>query len=184
MIALIRGGVERQEKLSRKLIRYFELEHLKDAPRPAGSFRCRADVATLEGTMRATVGTQRENDFEVRCLPGCVALPERFLVDAVGELAGNALRFSAPGQKVLVTGNVDGSLYRITVTDQGPGMSAGERAAVAPFTQFGRAKREQQGLGLGLAIARSACLLAGGKMTLQDGPGGRGLSVVLDLPSG
>ncbi len=182
MIAIIRGGVERQEKLSRKLLRYFELERLKEASRLPGRDRCQAEVVIAAGTQRALLGTNREKDLAVQCEPGMVPIRDVFLSDAVAELVDNALRFSTPGQPVTVTGRRLDPFYGIEVVDEGPGMTAAERAAVAPFTQFGRKLREQQGLGLGLAIVRSVAQLAGGKLSLEDGPGGRGLKVTVLLP--
>ena len=61
-------------------------------------------------------------------------------------------------------------------------MSPAECAAVGPFTQFRRAQREQQGLGLGLAIARLAAARLGGGLELAPGADGVGLRVVLLLP--
>lgn len=182
MIALIRGGVERQEKLSRKLIRYFELERIKEGSHPGGAFRSSAEKGALAGVQRGLAGTGREGDVDLRIEPGLVPLPEHFFADAVAELVSNAVRFSAPGQRVSVQGIPAGASYRLVVTDQGPGMSAEERATVAPFTQFGREKREQQGLGLGLAIARAVAHVGGGALHLEPGAGGRGLCCALTLP--
>jgi signal transduction histidine kinase len=100
----------------------------------------------------------------------------------VDELVGNALRFSVPGQRVTVTGSAHATGYRIKILDQGPGMTPEQCAGIGPFVQFGREKREQQGLGLGLAIARSVAEIGGGGLSLQAGPGGRGLLATLDLP--
>jgi signal transduction histidine kinase len=111
-------------------------------------------------------------------------MPEAFLSEAIAELVDNALRFSNQGQSVTVTGTRLSSHYRIEVSDEGVGMSPEERAGVAPFTQFGRGKREQQGLGLGLSIVRSITRVASGEMSIEEGPGGRGLLVSLLLPLG
>jgi len=98
-------------------------------------------------------------------------------------VVSNALNFSAPRGPVSVTGtNCDGR-YRIEITDQGPGLTAEQRASIGAFTQFERHVREQQGLGLGLAIARATAKLAGGFLRLDDAPGGHpGLRVTFDLP--
>jgi len=100
----------------------------------------------------------------------------------VGELAENAFRFSPAGSPVIVTGRLIAGQYRIEVTDRGPGMPLEERTSIAAFRQFGRAKHEQQGLGLGLAIVRNIALLHGGSLTLEPGPDGIGLRAILELP--
>lgn len=182
VVQLIRSGVDRQEILSRKLVRYFELEQIKVAAcRPAG-FRCKTEAALPAGLKIAVARHQRQANVEFRCEAGAVALPQTFLADTVGELADNALRFSPNGEKVIITGTASGPHYQIEVLDAGPGMTAEEKAQVAPFRQFGRASREQQGLGLGLAGARMVAQLGGGTLLLDDGPEGRGLRVTLRLP--
>lgn len=182
LVALIRAGVDRQERISRKLIRYFELVRIKSTTQPPVGFRCRAENAVPAGLRRAVAGHERKTDIELRCAAGNVALPEAFLADAIAELADNALRFSSPGERVTVTGEVTGPSFLIEVTDTGSGMSAEERSNIAPFNQFGRAKREQQGLGLGLAIARLVAQAGGGTLELHAGPGGRGVRAILRLP--
>ena len=82
----------------------------------------------------------------------------------------------------MMAGSIRGGRYRIEITDRGPGLTAEQRASVGAFTQFDRRVREQQGLGLGLAIARAAATLAGGHLVLEAGPGGSGLTVLFDLP--
>ena len=109
-------------------------------------------------------------------------LDEGYLISAVAELVGNAFRFSVLGQPVTVTGRCHEARYLITVVDAGVGMTEAQCAAIGPFIQFARSDRDQQGLGLGLAIARSVAEIAGGHLHLQPGPAGCGLQVTLDLP--
>lgn len=182
VIELIRGGIERQEKLARKLIRYFELERVRQGLRSMKTVVSPADASVRSGAGLAAAEAKRDSDVDVQCAPGSVPVGASFLSNAVAELVGNALFFSSPGQKVIVTGGPRDSRYVIEVIDQGPGMTAEERANEAPFTQFGRARLGQQGLGLGLAIVRSFAQIAGGTLTLAEGPGGRGLRAILDLP--
>jgi two-component system sensor histidine kinase/response regulator len=181
VIALIRTGAERQETLSRKLIRYFELERIKqDGPRAAAP-RCSAETAVRDGVRRAAADAKRETGVELKCAPGVIPVLAVFLADAVTELVSNALFFSRPDQTVIVTGTLLGSVYQIEVLDRGPGMTAEERASETPFTQFDRTRHARQGLGLGLTIVRSVAKLAGGRLTLEYGPGGSGLRAVLEL---
>jgi signal transduction histidine kinase len=60
-------------------------------------------------------------------------------------------------------------------------MTADERARIGPFVQFGRDRREQQGLGLGLAIVRLVAARSGGGFRLAASPAG-GTRAELDLP--
>lgn len=181
LLALVREGAVRQERLSRKLIRYFNLEQLALAP-PAKSARSRAAGAIRTGASQAAAARGRGADLQVAAEPGDVSVAGDGLEFALAEIVGNAATFSQPGTPIAVTGVNRAGRYRIEVVDQGPGMTAEQRGQIGPFVQFDRKTREQQGLGLGLAIARATTKLAGGRMTLEAGPDDRGLRVVLDLP--
>lgn len=182
MLAIIREGAERQERLARKLICYFSLEQRLQAPPPAKRSRCHVEKAIQAGAARADRKKNHDGKLTLSAEPGEVAIDEGSLSFAIGEVVSNALNFSAPSGPVIVTGtNRDGN-YRIEVADQGPGLRSEQRANIGAFTQFGREKREQQGLGLGLAIARATAKLAGGQLALETGTGERGLNVVFDLP--
>ena len=182
LLGAIRDGAERQHALSRKLVIYYELECLK-AEQPK-AFRCNDAAAVLTaGAIRAAKEEHRSDDLIMRCDDGAVPLSEAHFLAAVAELAGNAFRFSKPGQPVSVTGVRQGARYQVEIADQGSGMTADQRMKVDAFRQFERNIREQQGLGIGLALVRSAAELAKGEFRLQTGSGGRGLKAILDLPS-
>ena len=86
-------------------------------------------------------------------------------------------------QSGTVTGTRRNARYEITVIDHGHGMTAGQMSDIAPFRQFDREQRNQQGLGLGLTIARSVAELAGGRLTLSaHRDGSPGLQATFDLP--
>lgn len=181
-IAIIRAGAERQHTLARKLVTYFELERLKaQPPRPSG-FTSDAVASLAAGAAHVAATQDRADDLVARFAPGSVPVRESHLIAAVSELVDNALRFSKRGQLVAISGDSDGTRYRIEVLDQGMGMTEEQRAKVDAFRQFEREHREQQGLGLGLAIVRSVGELAGGGLSLTPGPGGVGLKAVLELP--
>lgn len=183
MLALIRDGAERQERLARKLIRYFSLEQLRQAPKPATPARASTASAINAGASKAAQEKNRADMLTVTAVASDVAIRDELLRDAIYEVVLNALTFSPAASPVTVSGTVSGSSYRIEITDQGPGMTAEQRANIGAFTQFDRQKREQQGLGLGLAIARATAHLAGGPLRLDEGPTGHaGLRVTFDLP--
>jgi signal transduction histidine kinase len=77
---------------------------------------------------------------------------------------------------VRIDGRVRRGRVTLTVTDDGPGMSAAAKAAA--FHRFGNP--EASGSGLGLAIVHRLLTANGGDVRLDDTPGG-GLTVVLEL---
>jgi two-component system sensor histidine kinase/response regulator len=181
LLAIIRGGAERQYQLSKKIIIYFELERLKMSP-AAYTARCDASVAIAGGVSAVVQRFKRGSDLTVSLAEGTVALDGAHLSAAIAELVTNAFIFSKPGAPVTVTGVAHPGRYRIEVADLGPGMSPEQCARVGAFQQFDRARQNQQGLGLGLAIVRAAAEIAGGQFLAQAGADGRGLHVTLDLP--
>lgn len=184
LLGIIRSGAERQYRLVRKLILHFEMERLGSlAVKPAAVLLAsRADEVIVATAGRVARDEGREGDLEFRCEPGSVGLHEEYLSAAVGEMVENGFRFSRPGQRVSVRGTVGTGSYRIEVADAGCGLSAEQRSGVGPFTQFDRASREQQGLGLGLSIVRAVAQVAGGSMRLEDAVPGPGLRASLEFP--
>lgn len=182
LLGIIRAGAKRQQRLSLKLIRFFELERARETPPPPGTYRGQADTAIAAGAARAVEEENRAGDLQLLCDPAEIALPESLLTDAVAELVGNAFRFSPRGYAVIVRGRRVGRTYQIEIIDQGPGMSSAQRDAVGAFTQFDRTRSEQQGLGLGIAIARTTAEIGGGQFILAPGPEARGLKATLEFP--
>ncbi|MFQ2125552.1 NahK/ErcS family hybrid sensor histidine kinase/response regulator [Aeromonas jandaei] len=95
----------------------------------------------------------------------------------------NAFRYN-PGGRVLLGCRRLGSKIRIEVWDNGPGIPPDKQEAI--FDEFSRLDHSrtarEQGLGLGLAIARGISLVLGHQLTLQSWPGkGSVFAVTLNL---
>ena len=102
---------------------------------------------------------------------------ERILVN----LIDNADTHGAGATRVTV--HRIGNVVRIGVEDNGPGVSAEERTRV--FERFARgaeaqSSRREDGSGLGLALAAENTVLQGGRLWVEDGPGG-GARFVVEL---
>ena len=69
----------------------------------------------------------------------------------------------------------------LEVSDQGRGMAEEQLRQVGAFVQFDRDQYEQQGLGLGLSIARRLVELHQGTLRLESTPG-EGTTVWIWLP--
>ena len=96
---------------------------------------------------------------------------------AVTNLIRNAIEISPPGTEVLVEGASRDGTVEIAVTDRGPGVAPDDRQTI--FTPFFTTK--ESGTGLGLAIAREFVTAHGGRIDVEDAPGG-GARFVIRLP--
>jgi two-component system CheB/CheR fusion protein len=107
------------------------------------------------------------------------------LVQVVGNLLNNAVKYTPPGGRIRVTGAQEGDQIVLRVSDNGDGIPAEVLPRVFdPFVQGARSlDRSGGGLGVGLTLARTLVELHGGTLTASsDGPG-RGSEFVLRLPA-
>ena len=114
--------------------------------------------------------------------PAIVVDPAR-IEQILNNLISNALRYTPDSGKIEIALKVDGDKLRITIHDNGPGIS--EEALPYVFERFYRADRSRSrsegGSGLGLAIALQIALLHGGTLTASNSPLG-GALFTLSLP--
>lgn len=110
--------------------------------------------------------------------PLTAMLGEGHLEQILDNLLANALEAIPADGRIQVSGCQAGSLVRIAVIDDGPGMSLTERRAA--LHRYVTAT--PGGTGLGLAIVHRLITSDGGTIELSDTPGG-GLTVTLELPS-
>ena len=83
----------------------------------------------------------------------------------------NAVKYTPPGGTVRVSGNSDKDVATIQITDNGPGIPDDQKEKV--FEKFARlGSSGQRGSGLGLAIARTVVERHGGKIWVENAPGG------------
>jgi signal transduction histidine kinase len=103
------------------------------------------------------------------------------LRQALSNLVGNAIKYAPTGTPITVRAERQNGLFRIAVSDHGPGIPREERGHM--FEKFfrGRGVGATPGAGLGLSIARSLVVLHGGTLQYEDTPGG-GSTFVVRLP--
>jgi signal transduction histidine kinase len=105
------------------------------------------------------------------------------LEQVYANLIDNAIRFSPPGGRVVLSTEAREGCWRFSVCDQGAGMSAGEVQRVfEPFVQGGAQPVAGKGLGLGLAIVKSAVEAFGGRVWAESRGRGHGATFFVELP--
>ncbi len=101
--------------------------------------------------------------IEVRCAVDRAMFDPLHLARAVDNLLDNAVRHAPTGGEVLLEAKrIDAARWQITVSDDGPGVSAALRSQLFEPFATGRA----DGTGLGLALAREVAFAHGGDLRL------------------
>lgn len=104
------------------------------------------------------------------------------LTQVLVNLLTNASKYSPQGSAIALTIAVEDGMLAIGVDDQGPGIVPGERAALfGRFVQLDSGDREQYGVGLGLYVVRTVIEAHGGRVAVDDRPGG-GARFRVELP--
>ncbi|MGK2851645.1 MAG: ATP-binding protein [Candidatus Limnocylindrales bacterium] len=168
------------------------IDTLSDASRIAmGELDPDPEPASLEDVVSSSIAAFGETarDRVTLDMPGgrhLIGLWDvRLLHRLVGNLVGNALKYSAPGGKVAVVVEPGASRSaRLVVRDTGIGMSLDELTGV--FERFVRSDRAREsgvpGLGLGLYACRGIVLAHGGTIDLDSAGPGAGTTVTVELP--
>jgi signal transduction histidine kinase len=123
----------------------------------------------------------RVNDLVLDLSDYPVPISEEYLAKIVDEVVQNAFKFSDPGKQVSVTLSGLPNGVVLSVTDRGRGFSTEHITKVGAYMQFDRKIQEQQGLGLGLVIARRLTELHGGTLSIQSERGAT-TTVAVKLP--
>ena len=208
---MLRGGLLREPGESERALRVIEKEserlamlvdrtldfaRSRQAP-PEGSTTL-ADVAgAVHSATAAYAPLAAERNVQL-----VVAVPEntraRIETDALQQivvnLLDNAVKYGPRGQTVRIGAEASGTVTRLWVHDEGPGVPAAEREGIwAPYERGRAAKASgEAGSGIGLSVVRDVAAQYGGRAYLDTsgvdttpGPApSRGARFVVELASG
>jgi two-component system sensor histidine kinase/response regulator len=163
---------KRLERLIENFLIYAQIELLAADPHKVAALRKKltpSPAALIEEHARAQAeAAHREADLSLELCDEPIPMSEDYLARIVDEIVQNALKFSQAGSRVSVSlARVAGSLS-LEVTDHGRGFSTEHITRVGAYMQFERKLHEQQGLGLGLTIAKRLTELHGGTLSISS----------------
>jgi signal transduction histidine kinase len=96
------------------------------------------------------------------------------IAQVIGNLLENALKFSPPGDRIVVGISQEQTSVVVSVKDSGPGVPTGHKSRI--FEKFHQVKQGKkvtgQGVGLGLAICKTIVEAHKGAIWVEDNPSG------------
>lgn len=181
---LVEAAREEAERLNGIVGNLLDMTRLE-----TGHLRLLVDWYDLEDVIGAALGQAERtlNKRQVRVdlpegLP-LVALDQVLIMQVLGNLLDNAVKYSRPGSPLEIGVRRAGSEVEISVADRGPGIPEAERQRV--FAKFYRVDRpgSPSGTGLGLAICKGIVEAHHGRIWAEGRPGG-GTVIRFTLPVG
>jgi heavy metal sensor kinase len=142
------------------------------------------DVASSLGIL----AEERHQHLDVIASDGVRVTADRLVLrEAITNVIDNAIKYSPPQSRIDVRVEATPTGAVLTVLDQGPGIPAEYRERI--FDRFFRVdearSREDGGMGLGLAIAKWAVEVNGGRIHVDNGaPSGSVFRIVLPITAG
>src|SRR5581483_1611529 len=169
---VIHKSGKRLERLIENFLIYAQIELLGADPQKLSALRNkRTDSPAVLIERQARTQAQqvhREQDLSLALHDYPVAISEEYLAKIVDEVVQNAFKFSEAGTQVSVNLSENNGQVALVVADRGRGFSTEHITRVGAYMQFDRKLHEQQGIGLGLSIAKRLTELHGGTLTIQS----------------
>jgi two-component system sensor histidine kinase KdpD len=141
------------------------------------------EVGVASAVRNAIYPTDGADRIHVNIDPALVVMADPGLLDRVlGNICDNALKYTPRDASIRIDAARSNDRVILRIADSGPGQRALDPDRLfAPFQRLGDVPR-QDGVGLGLAVAKGFTEAMAGTITAEDTPGG-GLTVVLDYPA-
>lgn len=182
------SSIERQVKHLNRMI-----GDLSDISRIGrGKIELRPEILELEAVVSQAVETCRlmmdkhrqELFVDIPEQPLYVRSDPARLGQIIGNLLGNASKFTPAGGNIHLAVASDGAAAYISIRDEGIGIEPAELERIfEPFVQLERPLHGGHvGLGVGLAVAKGLLELQGGRITGRSEGKGRGSEFVIRLP--
>ncbi|MDJ0532633.1 MAG: ATP-binding protein [Xenococcaceae cyanobacterium MO_207.B15] len=174
LLYCIQSSGKRLSRLSNNFLLYCELKAVSYDPVKVQNLRNQkthfAYNNISQTSIKQTHRYHRQQDLILDLQEASVKMDKLYLMKLVEELIDNACKFSPPGTPIKVRSQVQKDYLSISISDRGRGMTPQQIEQIGLGIQFDRSLYEQQGFGLGLAIAKNLIQLHGGKLKITSIP--------------
>lgn len=168
----IYNSAVRLQRLSENFIMYAQIELFATNPEQVKALSNCSTINTkdiiLNITQQKAQQFQRPSDLVLEIANSTVRISKEDLKKIVEELVDNAFKFSQPGTPVHVKAVIDKDSFNLSISNYGHNMTPEQIASIGACMQFNHKLYEQQGVGLGLIIAKRITEVHGGKLTIQS----------------
>jgi len=174
---LLLDRARRMEKLIESILQYSRSGRLTESKEPVDLGRAAREAIELLGPLGDVTVDVEEGLPRVTC--------ERTRMGQVfANLIGNAVKYmDHPGGHVTVSSTRDGDFWRVSVSDDGPGIDPRYHEQIFGLFQCLDPERDADSTGVGLTLVKKIVELHGGKVWAESEPG-RGAAFHFTLPAG
>ena len=180
---IIGSMLEEAQRLQVLTHRLLELARAEGGAEPVQPSRIRLDEFVVECAGELTVLAEHKGLHLTFNTTECTVVTDPVILrQALQNLVDNAIKYSPAGATIDIAVGQVGKVCRVTVLDQGPGLTPEHRANITDrfFRTGGLRGRGKSGFGLGLAITNAYMRVLGGALSYQPvQPKGSNFSLTL-----
>jgi signal transduction histidine kinase len=167
---LLNVSVRAAHQMNRLIGDLLDAKRIQNGPLPVHAENCSPEsiLSQIDETMRP-LAVQAGIDLRVLVrgpAGACVRVDASRIVQALGNLVANALKFTPRGGQVIVSVSLGRRIAAFGVSDSGPGLSLENRRHL--FERFWQAKTDRRGVGLGLTIVKGIAAAHGGRVVVRS----------------
>lgn len=167
--------VARLTRITDNFLLYTKLENYAKSPEAIAELqKSKTDeplVMFSDTAETVSVKYERAGEFEIQnaVFGISISMGSDLFLKLVDELLDNAFKFSKEGTTVIIDSKlVDDDKLFISISDSGVGMTQEQIKEMGAFMQFQREELEQQGVGIGLKIAKNIVEIHGGSFEITS----------------
>ncbi len=181
LIRLVKGAIARMAGMLDQvmLIGRAASDKLRFEPEPVDPAALAASIARETERANGKAGIVR---VAARGLAGARMIDAKLLSHAIGNLLGNAIKYSPAGAEVELQLEAGPDSITLLVTDHGIGIPHEDQPRLFESFHRGRNVGSIEGTGLGLSIVKQCVELHGGTVDFESAPG-RGSTFIVCLPA-